>query len=88
MEGMVDLGSQLESFVEGLVEEGRFASREEVLREGVRALKEREARRAEFDAAIAEGMADIQAGRVHDLDEAMDELEARYLAMAEVQRGQ
>lgn len=86
MEDRVDLGSQLESFVEALVEEGRFASRDEVLREGVRVLHEREQAQvawlAEFDASLAEGIADIEAGRFYDADEVFDELEAKLAEMA------
>jgi antitoxin ParD1/3/4 len=42
----------------------------------------RERRLAAVDAAIGRGIADINAGRVHDADTVFDELEARYTAMA------
>jgi antitoxin ParD1/3/4 len=86
MEDRVDLGSQLESFVEALVEEGRFASRDEVLREGVRVLQEREERFAELEASLMEAAADIDAGRFYDAGEVFDELEAKYAEMAKAQR--
>lgn len=38
-----DLGEQLEKVVDGLVREGRYNSKSEVLREGVRLVQEREA---------------------------------------------
>lgn len=38
-----DLGHQLESFVTKLVETGRYNSKSEVLREGIRLVQEREA---------------------------------------------
>ena len=41
-----DLGQQLERFVARLVEAGRYNSKSEVLREGVRLIQEREARLA------------------------------------------
>ena len=41
-----DLGRQLESFVAKLVETGRYNSKSEVLREGIRLIQERETRLA------------------------------------------
>ena len=46
-----DLGTQLESFVTKLVETGRYNSKSEVLREGIRLIQEREARLAVLDQA-------------------------------------
>jgi antitoxin ParD1/3/4 len=40
----------------------------------------REARLAWLDAAIAKGLADVEAGRVHPLDEVFDHIEARLKA--------
>ena len=77
-----DLGSQLESFVEELVESGRYNSKSEVLREGVRLIQEREARLAALDLAIARGIADADAGRVKPAAEVFDRLRAKYAAMA------
>ena len=59
-----DLGTQLESFVTKLVETGRYNSKSEVLREGIRLIQEREARLAVLDQALARGLADADAGRV------------------------
>lgn len=39
-----------------------------------------------LDAAILRGLADGAAGRTHPADEVFDELEARYIAMAEARR--
>ena len=50
-----DLGSQLEGFVTKLVETGRYNSKSEVLREGIRLIQEREARLAVLDQALAKG---------------------------------
>lgn len=69
-----DLGEQLESVVDNLVKKGRYNSKSEVLREGVRLVQEREARLAAIDAAIARGIADADAGRVIPLDEAFTRL--------------
>ena len=49
----------MESFVEGVVREGRYGSASEVVREGLRLVEEREAKlnalRQTLDASIAEG---------------------------------
>ena len=69
-----DLGAHLEGYVNELVTKGRYNSKSEVLREGVRLVQEREAKLAALDAALAKGMADADAGRVIPLDEAFDRL--------------
>jgi antitoxin ParD1/3/4 len=76
-----DLGATLENYVSKLVEEGRYNSKSEVLREGVRLVQEREAKLAALDAAIARGLADADAGRLIPADEVFDRLEAKYRAM-------
>ncbi len=77
-----DLGQQLESFVVKMVESGRYNSKSEVLREGVRLVQDREARLAALDASIARGIADADAGRTKPADEVFDRLEGKYRAMA------
>ena len=79
----VDLGTQLEAYVAGLVATGRYNSKSEVLREGVRIIHERESRLAALDAALARGLADSAAGRVKPAAEVFGRLEAKYAAMAE-----
>lgn len=78
-----DLGQQLESFVARLVEAGRYNSKSEVLREGVRLIQDRETRLAALDASIARGLSDVEAGRTTPVDEVFDRLEAKYRAMSE-----
>jgi antitoxin ParD1/3/4 len=80
MPSSVDLGSQLEKFVASLVKSGRYNSKSEVLREGVRLLQEREARLAALDAAIARGIADADSGRIKPLGQVFQRLERRYRA--------
>ncbi len=77
-----DLGSTLETFVADLVKSGRYNSKSEVLREGVRLVQEREARLSLLDAALARGIADADAGRVKPVAEVFNRLEEKYEAMA------
>jgi antitoxin ParD1/3/4 len=78
-----DLGSKLESFVATLVETGRYNSKSEVLREGVRLVQEREARLAALDAAIARGLAEADAGLGAPAEEVFERLQGKYRAMAD-----
>ena len=73
-----DLGARLEDFVSKLVKSGRYGSKSEVLREGVRLVEEREKRLYLLDAALERGLADIDAGRTYALDQVADELAGRY----------
>lgn len=77
-----DLGNYLEDYVSELVTSGRYNSKSEVLREGVRLVQEREKRLEALDAAIARGLADAEAGRVKPAEEVFDRLEAKYRAMS------
>jgi antitoxin ParD1/3/4 len=77
-----DLGNQLESYIATLVATGRYNSKSEVLREGVRLIQDREARLAALDASIARGLADAVAGRTVDAAGAFDRLEAKYQTQA------
>ncbi|AYN22687.1 type II toxin-antitoxin system ParD family antitoxin [Alcaligenes aquatilis] len=77
-----DLGQQLEAFVGRLVATGRYGSKSEVLREGVRLIQDREARLAALDALIALGLADADAGHTQPADEVFERLQTKYGAMA------
>lgn len=88
MASSVNLGERLESFVDDLVKNGRYNSRSEVLRAGVRLVHEREMLLEELDASIERGIADSEAGRVHDLDEVTARLSAKYQAMAKARAAQ
>jgi antitoxin ParD1/3/4 len=81
-----DLGNRLEDVVNQLVSTGRYNSKSEVLREGVRLVEEREKRLAALDAAVAQGISDADAGRSTPAEEVFDRLEAKYKAMAEKRR--
>ena len=79
-----DLGKTLEAVVEDLVANGRYNSKSEVLREGVRLVQEREAALAELDAALDGGIADVRAGRTKPAEEVFARLRAKYEAMRDV----
>ncbi len=75
-----DLGPVLEKYVDTLVEKGRYNSKSEVIREGIRLVQEREARLAALDAAIELGLDDIRNGRTTPAEDVFDRLEAKYSA--------
>ncbi len=78
-----DLGTQLEGYVTKLVETGRYGSKSEVLREGVRLIQDRETQLVALDAMIERSLADSDAGRGEPAEEVFDQLEAKYQAMAD-----
>ncbi|MCH9829033.1 MAG: type II toxin-antitoxin system ParD family antitoxin [Gammaproteobacteria bacterium] len=73
-----DLGKQLEGYVQKLVESGRYGSKSEVLREGVRLIQDREARLAALDASITRGVADADSGRTQPAEEVFSRLAEKY----------
>lgn len=77
-----DLGPQLESFVAKLVETGRYNSKSEVLREGIRLIQEREARLSVLDLALARGLDDVEQGRIKPMSDVVSRLETKYERMA------
>ncbi len=80
-----DLGRDAEAAVAELIRTGRFADEAEVLREGIRLLEQREARRRFLDAAMTEGIEDAEAGRTFEAGEVFGELKARYEALVATQ---
>ena len=76
-----DLGPVLEKYVEALVEKGRYNSKSEVIREGIRLVQEREARLAALDAAIELGLEDVRNGRTLPIEDVFDGLRKKYEAM-------
>lgn len=83
MASSANLGRHLETYVSDLVKSGRYNSRSEVLREGVRLVEEREKKLAALDLAIARGIADADAGRVTPIKDVASQLSAKYRKIAE-----
>jgi antitoxin ParD1/3/4 len=79
----VDLGNKLEAFVQRLVKSGRYNSKSEVLREGIRLVQERETRLTALQASLARGLADAAGGRVTPAEQVFAELRSKYRTMAE-----
>jgi antitoxin ParD1/3/4 len=73
-----DLGRRLEDVVETLVASGRYNSKSEVLREGVRLVEEREKRLMALDLALETAVAEADAGRLIPGEHVFAELRARY----------
>jgi antitoxin ParD1/3/4 len=77
------LGRHFEAFIKGQLASGRYNNASEVMRDALRLMEERERRLASIDAQIARGLADIEAGRVHDADAMFDELDAELATLPE-----
>ena len=80
MEISADLGDVLEKVVNDLVENGRYNSKSEVLREGVRLVQEREARLRELEASLEAAQVEAERDGWLDAEAVFDELKARYAA--------
>jgi antitoxin ParD1/3/4 len=81
MPSSYSLGRHFEDFVQGQLSSGRYKNASEVLRDALRLMEERERRFATLDASIARGIADVEAGRVHNADDVFNELEAELAAL-------
>jgi len=82
MPSSVDLGPKLERTIAKLVEKGRYGSKSEVIREGVRLVEEREKRLEELDMALERGLADVAAGRTRPAEEVFENLRKRFSGKA------
>lgn len=78
-----DLGEVLEAAVNDLVARGRYNSKSEVLREGVRLVQEREARLARLQAELEAGLESARKGPLIPADEVFAALEQTYGSLQE-----
>jgi antitoxin ParD1/3/4 len=81
----VSLTPELEQIVDQKVKSGMYNSASEVVREGLRLLKQRDddhqAKLNALRAEIQKGTASLEAGRYRDASEAMAEIKERLMAM-------
>jgi antitoxin ParD1/3/4 len=77
------LGNEFERFVQKLVKSGRYNSKSEVVREGLRLLHDREQEREAKIAALRDAFKQgEESGTPVPADEVFDRLEAKYVQMA------
>ncbi len=74
----ITLPAEMVRLIREKVSKGNYASNSEVIREAMRGWMERESRLLALDAAIARGVADAEAGLVHDIDTMREELRKRF----------
>jgi len=74
----ITLPPEMARMIRERVSSGAYGSNSEVIREALREWLERDRRLAALDSAIARGVADAEAGRVHGIDEVRAELRARF----------
>lgn len=86
MDDQPALDPQDEAFIDEAVKSGRYASRAEVIGEGLQLVREREEWLAAVREGVRRGLADVEAGRVVDLDEAFDQVEAMLDEMEAARR--
>jgi antitoxin ParD1/3/4 len=74
----ITLPAEMVRIIREKVGTGAYGSNSEVIREALRGWLEREQRLVALDAAIARGVADAEAGRVHEVDAVREELRKRF----------
>lgn len=83
----VSVGQEFEEFVRAKVESGDYASVSEVVRDGLRLLREKEqlfeARLQSLRGEIQKGIDQIERGEVRDGEKVMAELRAKLLSRME-----
>ena len=75
------LGKHFENFVQAQLASGRYGNASEVVRDALRLMEDRERRLAALDQAVERGMADLEAGRIHDADKVFEDLEAEIASL-------
>lgn len=78
----VSLTPELEKFIDGKVDSGLYNNASEVVREGLRLLKEQDELRQRLREQIERGWLDAQAGRVVDGPQAVESARTRLKNLA------
>lgn len=78
----ISVPDRMRAWVQERIDAGSYASVSDYVRELIRRDQERVSALTALDASIARGLSDAEAGRVHDLDDVCDRLEAKYAKMA------
>jgi antitoxin ParD1/3/4 len=86
MDDQPALDPQDEAFIDEAVKSGRYSSRADVISDGLQLVREREEWLAAVRAGVQRGLDDVEAGRVVDLDEAFDQVEAMLDEMEAARR--
>ncbi|BBF80759.1 type II toxin-antitoxin system ParD family antitoxin [Asticcacaulis excentricus] len=81
MPSSYSLGAHFETFIQTQLASGRYNNASEVLRDALRLMEDRERRLASLDAKLQEGLRDAEEGRVYDIEDVFDELNAELAAL-------
>ena len=73
----ITLPPEMARMIREKVSSGAYGSNSEVIREALRSWLERDRRLSVLDSAVARGVADAEAGRVHGVAKVRSELRAR-----------
>ncbi|HEY9826800.1 MAG TPA: type II toxin-antitoxin system ParD family antitoxin [Stenomitos sp.] len=79
----ITLTPEMASYVRQKVNSGLYSSNSEIIREALRGMMDRDRHLERLDTAIAQGIADAEAGRVHDVDDVRAELRGRFAVGSE-----
>lgn len=79
----ITLPPEMATFIRQKVDSGLYSSNSEIIREALRGMMERDRRLERLDYAIAQGVADAEAGRVQDIDAVRAELHERFAVGSE-----
>jgi antitoxin ParD1/3/4 len=86
MDDQPALNPQDEAFIDEALKSGRYNSRAELIGDGLQLIREREEWLAAVRAGVQRGLDDVAVGRVVDLDEAFDQVEAMLDEMEAARR--
>lgn len=74
----ITLPAEMVRLIREKVDKGTYASNSEVIREAMRGWMDKESHLLSLDAAIVRGIADAEAGLIHDTQTVREELRKRF----------